>query len=327
MTQQNNRNMNLFFTTVAFIVFIIFLITTSSFIVVEGQQAAVLRFGKPIRIIENSGLKFKFPFIDEVRYFDVRMQIWNGTKLELVTSEKTNISVDTTARWRINDVKKYLERVQRKSQAQSLLSNYIDTATADVIAKHRLVQSVRNSNDIFQIIQNPSNQDEEFAKMEQELASNIERIPENIGRENLTQQIAESARLKAREVGIELIDVLILSIRYQPSVEQNIFHRMISERKRIADKIRSTGKGEQAKIEGQMNLELQEIQSQAYKEVQSILGEAEAKATSLYAENFSKDIGFYEFTKKMDIYSNDLPKELNLIMSNSSDLFKQFQKP
>src|SRR5690606_22942845 len=103
--------------------------------------------------------------------------------------------------------------------------------------------------------------------------------------------------------------------------------RMISERKRIAEKIRSSGKGEQAKIDGKISKDLETIRSEAYRTAQEIRGKAEAKSIAIYAKSLSGDLHFYEFVRTLEAYDRSLKDKTELILSTDSEFLRYLRKP
>jgi len=159
---------------------------------------------------------------------------------------------------------------------------------------------------------------------EEEITGELEAIL--VGRERLSEMIHARAKDKLTDLGIELIDVQLRRIAYEKSVEAKVYDRMISERNRIAEKIRSIGKGEQAKIQGKLNQDLKEIESTAYRKSQEIRGRAEAEAISIYARSLGQDPNFFEFTRTLDAYRKTLKDKGSFIMSTDSDFLRLMQK-
>ena len=223
----------------------------------EGTQAFITEFGKiKGKPINSPGLHFKMPFIEDVRYFDKRILQWDGDAEQIPTKDKKYIWVDTTARWRISDPVKFAQTVQNERSAAVRLDGILDGVTRDAISAHNLVETVRNSNKIIERIeelkieaelkQKETNQDVEL-----DISGEIDEI--TLGREDLTVLIIERARKELLAIGIDLLDVQLRRVSYVDSVEQKVYERMISERQKIAEKIRSFGKGEEAKIRGRLS--------------------------------------------------------------------------
>ena len=142
------------------------------------------------------------------------------------------------------------------------------------------------------------------------------------GREKITQAILKQAQPKLAKFGIELVDVKIKRINYVEDVRKSVYGRMIAERKQIAEKFRSEGKGEARKILGEKERELKRITSEAYKKAQEVMGKADAKATKIYADAYGLSPDFYSFVKTLEIYQQTLDKESSLVLSTDSEFFK-----
>ena len=324
-----NQSKKIIITIVALITLLIFGVS-SIFILNEGRQAIITQFGRPIgKPYTQAGLYFKAPFLQEVRYVDKRILSWDGYPNQIPTRDKKYIKVDTTARWRVVDALKFIQTVRNETGAKSRLDAILDSATRDVISNHNLVEAVRNSNSILEKIEKKRNEIQEKKKkglpvLEEGVSGEIEKI--NIGRARLREMIAQSVHKKLIPFGIQLVDLQLKRISYEKSVEKKVYERMISERQRIAQKIRSIGQGEKAKIEGRLTRDLQKIKSEAYRETQIIKGKAEAKATVIYAKSLSQSEGFYDFIKSMEVYKKSFHGRTKFILSSDSEFLKYLQK-
>ncbi|WP_218110210.1 protease modulator HflC [Oligoflexus tunisiensis] len=306
----------------------------SAYTLPEGQQALITQFGRIVgQPVTQAGLHFKLPFIHDVRYFEKRILEWDGDSNQIPTKDKKFIWVDTTARWRIIDAVKFAQTVRTEDAAQTRLSSILDGSTRDVISNHNLVEAVRNTNTLLDQARKraealaAAEKAEPTAatiEMEEEITGELEVI--TVGRERLSDMIHSRAKEKLAELGIELIDAQLRRIAYEQSVEEKVYDRMISERKRIAEKIRSIGKGEQAKIRGKLNLDLKEIESKAYRESQEIKGRAEAEAINIYAKSLNQDPDFYEFTRTLDAYRKTLKDKGSFVISTDSDFLRLMQQ-
>ena len=321
--KQNNLQQKVF--TVLFVIVVaVVLLSASTYVIPEGRQVVITQFGKPIKSVNEAGLHLKMPFIHEVRRIDLRILSWDGFPNQIPTKDKKYIEVDTTARWKITDPLKFIQTVQDERGARSRLDAILDGITRDVISNHNLVEAVRNSNNILEVIEARNKATKEAQKNDvfneqEEFIGEIESI--EIGREKLSAMIIEKARSELLPLGIELIDVQLKRISYEDSVQQKVYGRMISERERIAERIRSYGKGEKAKIEGKTQKDLQAIQSEAYKKVQEIRGSAEAEAIAIYAKALGQDPSFYRFIRSLEAYDS-LPKDTKLLLSSKSKFWK-----
>jgi modulator of FtsH protease HflC len=275
----------------------------------------ITRFSKINRTTQEPGLHFKFPLVERAIFYPRNLQEWDGDPGEIPTKDKTYIYVDTFARWKIADPVRFFQSIgMQTSLATSRLNEIIDPAARNLITSNRLIETVRNTNrvlDTFEI-----GLEEEEQKM-QRTAYAV-----TIGREKIDEMILQEAKPKLEQFGIELVDVKIKRINYREEVRRSVYDRMIAERKQIAQKFRSEGKGEAQKILGDKELDLKRIQSEAYRQAQQIKGKADATATHLYAEAFGKDPEFYSFIKTLEIYDEALDKESTLVLSTDSDLLK-----
>src|SRR5262249_7944164 len=145
---------------------------------------------------------------------------------------------------------------------------------------------------------------------------------ERLGRDTLTTLMVKRARQNLPNLGIELIDVRIKSINYVREVEQRVYERMISERRRIAARFRSEGDGASAKIRGEKERELDRIRSEAYRKAQETIGKADAEAARIYAEAYSQDAEFYALYQTLDAYKQTLQKNTSLLLTTSSDFYR-----
>ncbi|MEM6468321.1 MAG: protease modulator HflC [Planctomycetota bacterium] len=288
-----------------------------SYSVKETEQVIITQFGKPVGDpVTDAGLHFKVPFIQEITRVENRILEWDGRPNEMPTKDKTYIVVDTFGRWRISDAKQYFLRLRDERSAQSRLDDILGSETRNAIAKHELIELVRTTKD-----REPS-EDATIA----DAPGNIGVLyPIAKGRALIEQEIYEKSAEKLTDFGIELLDVRFKRINYNESVQQRIYERMISERQQIAERFRSEGAGEAAKIIGRRERDLLEIESEAYKAVQEIRGAADAKATEIYALAYNQGpeaVAFYEFIKTMETYEEMLDQDSTLILTTDSDIFK-----
>ncbi|MDE0769685.1 MAG: protease modulator HflC [Opitutaceae bacterium] len=298
-----------------------FVLLNSAYTVSETQQAIITQFGKPVGDPKtDAGLNFRTPFVQEVHMIEKRILQWDGRPTEMPTKDKTYISVDTFGRWRISDAKQYFLRLRDERSAQSRLNDILGSETRNAIASHELIEVIRTTKD------REPNQDATLA----DAPGNIGILnPITKGRAKIEQEIFENAAAKLTDFGIELLDVRFKRINYNSSVQSRIYDRMISERQQIAERFRSEGAGEAAKITGKRERDLQEIESEAYKQVQTVRGEADAKATEIYANAFNqsdKSVEYYEFVKSLETYEVMFGDDTTLILSTDSDLFKYVKR-
>jgi modulator of FtsH protease HflC len=294
---------------------------SSVYTVKETDQVILTQFGKPVgEPVKDAGLHFKLPFIQDVNRIEKRFLPWDGAANEMSTKDKTYLIIDTFARWRIKDPMQYFLRLRDERSARSRLDDILGSETRNAVAKHELIEIIRTDKD-------------RKAKTDQSLgegSANLSQLyPIRIGRAKIQDQIRENAASKLADFGIELLDLRFKRINYNETVRRRIYERMVSERKQIADRFRSEGAGEAAKIIGKKERDLLEIESEAYKRVQQIKGDADANASAVYAEAYNKSTSsseFYAFLKTLETYQEVLNSDISLVLTTNSPLFGLFKK-
>lgn len=286
-------------------------VLNSVYIVDETAMAVVTQFGEPVGgPVTTAGLKWKIPGIQKVHYFDKRVLEWSGYPSEVPTRDKKFIWVDVAGRWRIVEPLKFLQTMHTEAKAQTRLDDIMDGVTRNFITKYNLVDIVRSTNDILEI----QEADEDGVAQ-----GDYEKIV--VGRDTITRDILQSAREIVKEYGIELIDLRIKRVNYIATVQTKVFERMISERKRAAETLRSEGQGIRAEIEGQKEKELKRITSEAYRKAQKIKGEADSETIQIYGEAYGKDPEFYSLIRTLEAYPEAL-KGSRMMLSTDGEFLK-----
>ena len=281
------------------------------YIVNETQQVIITQFGEPVGdAVTDPGIHAKTPFIQKANYFDKRFLEWDGVANQVPTRDKRFIWVDTYARWRISDPLLFFQRLRDERGAQTRLQDILDGETRNTVARHDLVEVVRSSNRAAEDI---------LLDTESESVI-LEQI--TIGREAITQEIHANSQIRANDLGIEILDLQFKRINYVEEVQEDVFRRMIAERQRVAERYRSEGAGEAARINGEQGRELQRIQSEAYRTAQEVRGAADAEATRIYAEAYNRDPAFYAFLKSLETYEMTADPSTIMILTTDSDLLK-----
>jgi len=297
------------------------------YILVEGEQAVIVQFGKIVRVETQAGLKYKVPFVENVVKFSKKVQSWDGDAQRIPTSENQFIWVDTTARWRISDPKKFYESVGSMTQAQGRMDDVIDSEVRKVISKNPLREAVRDSNVISQIKRNTSLASVAGSTDAGGALSTISALSENQfdnvtdGRRALSIQMRDEARTIMPQYGMELIDVLIRQIKYSDDLTQSVYDRMIKERNQIAQAFRSDGEGEKANLLGTTNNKLLQIQSDAERQAKEIKAKADATALAIRNRAYSQDPDFADYWMALEEYKTILPR-FNKTMTTDSDFYK-----
>lgn len=296
---------------------LVVLVPASTFTVDEAEQVIIVQFGAPVgEPITEPGLHFKKPFIQEVRRFDKRLISWDGDPNQIPTRGEQFISVDTTARWRIVDPLRFLQRVRNEHDATMRLNDILDSVVRDHVSASDLVEIVRSKDwkltpEELQRARDVEGEDEE---------SLLQQV--HTGREEMVRSILETARKHMPEYGIELVDIRIKRINYVESVRERVFDRMIAERQRIAEQFRSEGEGRAAEIDGETQRLLAQIRSEARRQAEIIRGQADAEAARIYAEAFGADPEFYAFFRTLESYSRSLDERTTVVIGADSEYFR-----
>lgn len=298
-------------------VLLLIVINSATYTVDEAEQAILVQFGAPVGDpIDEPGLHFKLPFVQEVRRFEKRILAWDGDPNQIPTRGREFISIDTTARWRIVDPLEFLESLRDETGAQSRLDDIIDSVVRDTISATSLEEIVRSKSwDV-------GDAEAQSVRIGEDVALTT---PIEVGREGLTRMILEGASVPLERYGIELVDVRIKRLNYIESVQAQVFNRMISERERIAAQYRSEGEGVSAEILGQTDKQLAEIRSEAERQAEVIRGEAEAEATAIYNDAYSSDPEFYAFFRTLESYRKTIGENSTLLLSRDSEFFRYLE--
>lgn len=303
------------------VLFIAVIVSMSAFYTVgEIEQVIITQFGKPVgEPVTDAGLHVKVPFIQDVNPIDKRILEWDGSPSDMPTKDKLYISVDLFARWRIIDPLQYFLRLRDERSAQSRLDDILGSETRNAVAKHELIEIIRTTKDRVP-------QQDESLNDENNVVGAL--VPITKGRQKVEDEIFTEAASKVSVFGIELLDIRFKRINYNASVRPKIYDRMISERRQIAERFRSEGNGEAARITGNRERELNKIQSEAYRSVEEIRGQADAQATAIYAKAYNQSrtaVEFYEFIQTLETYKSAIDKDTTLVLSTDSELFKFFK--
>jgi membrane protease subunit HflC len=306
-----------------------FLFFNPFFIVNEGEQVILTRFGQIVASTADAGLHVKVPFVDVVTTYPKKVMALDGDSQRIPTKENQFIIVDTTSRWRISDPTKFYESVSTVDGAYSRLSDIIDSSVRTVITSSSLTEVVRNSN-LINELQHKENfalgADAQEVQLGQITGEKVIYDTISKGRQKLSDEMATIARTKMPEFGIELIDIVPRQIKYSDELTESVYNRMIKDRNQIAQTFRSTGEGKKAEWMGKLENEKKTIISSAYNKAEKVKGDADAEASRIYANAYSLDPEFYAFWKSIETYKTTIPA-LDKVLSTDMDFFKYLYSP
>lgn len=306
--------------TVVIALLVVFLMMGPFYIVDEGSQVVVTRFGKIIDSHSDAGLYFKMPFVDQVTVYPKRILSLDGEAYRIPTKENQFIILDATSRWRISEPEKFYQSLKTLDNAYNRLADIVDSATRTVIAQNRLSEVVRTSNLINENIVTDVSLNDSENQIESLINARTTSEVVTKGRRQLSFEMVEEARKMTNEYGIELIDILPRQIKYSDEMTDSVYNRMIKERNQVAEAYRSKGEGDKAEWLGKLEKDKLTIESEAYRKAEEIKGQADAEAAAIYAEAYDVDKEFYSFWKSLESYKQTL-KNFDTTFTTDMDYF------
>lgn len=267
----------------------IILFSLTAFTVDQRQAAMIFQLGEIVEVKTQPGLYFKWPFLQNIRYFDSRILTLDSQEPErFITSEKKNVLVDSYVKWRIVDVNKY----------------YVSVGGDEARAKTRLSQTVNDS-------------------LRAEFGKRTVHDVVSGQRDQIMEILRQKADLDARKIGVQVLDVRLKRVDLPQEVSESVYQRMEAERKRVANELRSTGAGEAEKIRADADRQREVILAEAYRDAQRTKGEGDAKAASIYADAYSPNPEFYAFYRSLEAYRQTFKSKSDvLVLDPSSEFFK-----
>ncbi len=313
-------------TTVVIVVIflVIFILLGPFYILFEGQQSVVTRFGKIVDIEQTAGLKFKMPLIDNVVLYPKKILSWDGAAQRIPTKENQFIWVDTTARWKISDPALYYETVNTIDNGLYRLNDVLDSSIRTIVSENYLNEAVRNSNQINTITIEEEVQSldsvEDAETLRNLTATVAKQETIKVGRDGLSTMMFNQAKRFTDGFGIELIDIVVRQIRYSDDLTESVYLRMIKERNQIAEAYRSYGRGQLAQWQGKTESEQKQILSAAYATAERTKGVADARATQIYSDAYEADPEFFELWRTLESYRKTIPT-LRKVLSTDMEYF------
>ena len=277
------------FFSVGFLFILLVIVGNTLFVVKETERAVMLRFGQLVNADIEPGLHFKIPWVNTVRKCDARIQTEDATPERFLTLEQKALEVDSYAKWRIVDVDQfYVSTRGNVNTAGNLLAQRINDGLRDQIGARTLIEVVAGERDQLML--------------------------------DLTAELNETT---ASDIGIEVIDVRVKRIDLPDDVRSSVYERMITERNREAQEIRSRGDELAIGIRADADRQVVIYEAEAYRDAEQIRGEGDANATAIYADAFSKDEEFYAFTRSLNAYRETFSSKSDvLLLDPDSDYFK-----
>jgi modulator of FtsH protease HflC len=260
----------------------------------QWEQAIVVQLGEPVRTVQEPGLYFKLPLVQNVLYFDKRLLAYDAAPKEILTKDKQQLVVDNFSRWRIRDPLQFYRTVRNEAGAQSRLDDVIYSIVRENLGRHTLREIM------------------------------------NEKRTEVMAEVTKESDAKARDYGIEVADVRIKRADLPEKNELNVFNRMRTERERLAKKFRAEGDEEARKIRSESDKEVQILTAEARKQAEITRGQGDAQAVRIFADAYGRDPEFYQLVRTLEAYRNSITEGTTLILSPNSEFFrylKQLERP
>ncbi len=271
---------------------VLFVGSMSVFTVDQREKVIVFRLGEIVRTDLEPGLHFKFPFINNVRKYDGRIQTLDSSPERFLTSEKKNVIVDTFVKWKISNVDNFYRAVGGDPrQVDTRLNQFVKEGMRAAFSKQTIKQLI------------------------------------SVGRDKIRLSLVDDINLLGNGLGIDIIDVRIKRIDLPEEVSSSVYKRMESERERVARDFRSRGKEAAERIRANADKQGEIILATAYKESQELRGAGDALAAKTYATAYNKNKEFFAFYRSLDAYRKSMGSGNDLIvLEPTSDFFRYFKK-
>jgi membrane protease subunit HflC len=260
------------------------------FTVPQWMQAMVVRLGEPVRVVQEPGLHWKLPLLEQVTYFDRRLLDYNASPKEILTVDKQQLVVDNFTRWRIVDPLQFYRTVRNENGAQSRLDDIVYSDVRETLGRHTLRDIVSDK------------------------------------RDDLMAEVTRRSAEKAKVYGIEVVDVRIKRADLPEKNERTVFERMRTERERQAKLFRAEGDEEARKIRSESDKEVRILMADAQQKSQIARGEGDAQAAGIFADAYGRDPEFYAFQRSLDAYRTTLAQGTTLILSPHSEFLRYLDR-
>lgn len=264
----------------------------SAFIVNQYEQALVLRFGELKRAIQEPGLHWKLPFIDNVEYFDKRILDLDTSEEEITAVDQKRLVVDAFSRYRIVDPLKFYQNVRERNRVRAVVGPLVVAAIRRVLGSATLLQVVKDR------------------------------------RETLMKEIAKQVNDEAKDYGIEIVDVRLKRADLPKNNLESVYNRMRADRIRQATELRAQGDAEKNRIQADADRQVTVIKADANRKSEEFRGEGDGERNRIFADAYNRDPEFFAFYRSMLAYEQSLSaKDTRLVISPTSEFFKYFQDP
>ncbi|MDO9050037.1 MAG: protease modulator HflC [Methylotenera sp.] len=270
-------------------------LSVSAFTVDQTQYVLVQRLGEIVAVKKQPGLYFKVPLLDNLKYFDNRILTLDWEQpAKFITSENKYMMVDSFVKWRIVDPKKYYVSIKEGGEvaAEDRLSKVVNAGLRTEFGMRTVHEVIAGERGV------------------------------------VMDRLRQKADLEARQMGIEVVDVRLKRVDYSEEISKSVFDRMIAERKRLANQLRSEGSAASEKIRADADKQREVIVAEAFRDAQKTKGEGDAKAAEIYNQSYSRNPEFYAFYRSTEAYKNSFKSKSDvMVLDPNSDFFKYMRSP
>ncbi|MGD8514107.1 MAG: protease modulator HflC [Granulosicoccaceae bacterium] len=272
----------------------VFILSQSLFMVDERELAIKFKLGEIVRSDFEPGLHFKTPFVNNVRFFDKRLQTMDASPARIITTEKKYVLVDSFVKWRIGDVEKFYRTMRGgdTSVANATLQPIVNKRLRDAFGE-RTIQAVVSGE-----------------------------------REEVMDLLTENIRSQSEQYGIKIIDVRVKRVDFEEEISESVFRQMRTERQRVAKEFRARGRAEAERIRAETDRKYTTMLAEAYRDAENIRGAGDAKSAEIYASAYNKNREFYSLYRSLNAYKSAFANKNDVILLEpEADFFKYFKSP
>jgi membrane protease subunit HflC len=264
---------------------------SSAMFVDETEYVIIVQFGQYKRTLSEPGLAFKMPFLETAIPIEKRILSSDAPHSEYLTADKKRLVADPITRWRVIDALQFYKSVNNETTARQRLDDLVLSELREELARRTMSDMVGGK------------------------------------RGPMMASVTARVREKAKEFGMNVVDVRIKRLDLPQEVQKSVFDRMVAERERLAKGYRAQGQEESDKITSRTDRTQKIIIAEAKKRAEELRGEGDATSTKIYADAYGRDTEFYAFLRNLEAYEKSLNKDATLVMSTGSPLFRYLSKP
>ncbi|WP_323732718.1 protease modulator HflC [Candidatus Bandiella euplotis] len=273
------------------LVVVVIFVGNSLYVLDQRETAIIIQFGKVVGEELEPGLKFKLPIIQNVRFFDKRIQNLSfnmSDNSEVVALDQKTMKVDAYAKYKIIDPKKFYETAQDEMKFKARLESIVESGIREVMGQVKF-------KDIL-----------------------------GVKRAEIRENVVKLVNEDSKKFGVDVIDVRLIRVNLPDKTRNAVYERMRTEREKEAKEIRAIGNQESEIIKATSDKERAVIIAESKKQAEIIKGHGDATAINIYANAYNKDKDFYEYYKSLEVYKNSFGENSSLVVSSENKFLRYF---